>query len=382
MYNLDAHGAFIANRVRMKAYREALRRSVKTDAVVLDIGTGTGIFALLACKMGARRVYAVEPDDIIQIARNLAMANGYADRIEFFQALTTQIDLPERADVIVSDIRRPLPIFGLPIPAIMDARRRFLAPGGTLIPQSDTLWAAIVAAPRLHRRHLGVWENRKFGFNWGPTQELAINRWRLCQMGPEKLLVPPQCWGKLDYTTVETPNLTGEITWQMDRPGRAHGLLLWFDAELAPGLGFSNAPGAPKLVYGQAFLPWPHAVALAENDLVAVSLAGYLVGEDYFWNWHTHVQEPGKAESPKAVFRQSSFLGLPLSPGKIEQMSQSHLPELNQEGQIDRFILERMNGQSSIMEIARQVAARFPSRFPQVPEALSRVQELSGKYSR
>ena len=107
--------------------------------------------------MGARRVYAIEPDDIIQVARDLAAANGYADRIEFFQALSTQVNLPERADVIISDIRGPIPLFGLAIPAIIDARRRFLAPGGILIPRSDTLWAAVVTAPHLYRRYLGVW---------------------------------------------------------------------------------------------------------------------------------------------------------------------------------------------------------------------------------
>jgi hypothetical protein len=63
-------------------------------------------------------------------------------------------------------------------------------------------------------------------------------------------------------------------------------------------------------------------------------------------------------------------------------MNQSHLPELNETGQIERFILEHMDGQHSLEEIARQVAARFPSRFTQASEALGRVQELSRKYSR
>lgn len=382
MYSLDTHGAFIANSVRMNAYRKALRRVVRPDAVVLDLGTGTGIFALLACQMGARRVYAIEPDDIIQVARDLAAANGYADRIVFFQAISTQINLPERADVIVSDIRRPLPLFGLPLPSIIDARRRFLAPGGVLIPRSDTLWAAVITAPYLYRRHLGVWGGGKFGLNWAAARELAINSWRLFQVGPDKLLVPAQCWGRLDYTTVASPNLTGELSWEIDRPGTAHGLLVWFDAELAPGLGFSNAPGTPKLVYGQAFLPWPLPVALVAGDRVTVSLAGHLVGEEYVWNWQTRIEEPGKAEPPKADFRQSSFLGLPLSPAMIKQMSQGHHPKLNEAGQVDRFILEQMDGHHSLEEIARQVAARFPSRFAQAPEALGRVQELSRKYSR
>mgnify|MGYP001184895145 CR=1 FL=1 len=72
----------IADRVRMDAYVRALRQAVVPGSVVIDIGTGTGIFAMLACQFGARRVYAIEPDDAIQVAREIAAANGFADRID------------------------------------------------------------------------------------------------------------------------------------------------------------------------------------------------------------------------------------------------------------------------------------------------------------
>jgi type I protein arginine methyltransferase len=382
MYSIYAFGTFIANRVRMDAYRQALRWAIQSESVVLDIGTGTGIFALLALKMGARRVYAIEPDGVIQVARDLAAANGFASRIEFFQALSTQINLPERADVIISDIRGSLPFHKQGLAAIIDARRRFLAPGGILIPRCDTLWAAVVADPRLYRRYLGIWDGKKFKLDFTAVRNMAVNNVQRFHVGPEKLLASPQCWGRLDYSTLANPNLKGEITWEIDRPGTAHGLVIWFDTELAPGLGFSNAPGAPKLIYAQTFFPWPRPVNLRQGDRVAVSLAAHLAGEDYLWNWNTRIQEPGPAERLKAEFRQSSFLGLPLSPAIFEHMGQNHLPELNEAGLIDRFILEQMDGQSSLAEIARQLVAKFPSRFIGAPEALGRVQELSGKYSR
>ncbi|MDH3444335.1 MAG: 50S ribosomal protein L11 methyltransferase, partial [Deltaproteobacteria bacterium] len=56
MYSIFDYGSMIADHVRMDAYARALRRAVTADSVVLDIGTGTGIFALLACQFGARRV--------------------------------------------------------------------------------------------------------------------------------------------------------------------------------------------------------------------------------------------------------------------------------------------------------------------------------------
>src|SRR5262245_21451987 len=105
MYSVAMYGRMIRDSARTDAYAEALRRLVKPDSIVLDIGAGTGIFSLLACRFGARRVYAVEPADAIQIAREIAAANGYADRIEFIQKLSTEITLPEQADVIIYDLR-------------------------------------------------------------------------------------------------------------------------------------------------------------------------------------------------------------------------------------------------------------------------------------
>ena len=89
----------IADHVRMAAYEQALRRTVRPDSVVVDIGTGTGIFSLLACQFGARKVYAIEPDSAIEVAREIAAANGYQDRITFIQDLSTAVTLPEGADV-------------------------------------------------------------------------------------------------------------------------------------------------------------------------------------------------------------------------------------------------------------------------------------------
>jgi len=147
-YDLHSFGRMIADRVRTDAYAEALRRAVRPGSVVLDIGTGTGIFSLLACRFGAERVYAVEPSDTIQAAREVARASGCGDRIELLQALSTRIDLPRRADVIVSDIRGVLPLHQRIIPSLADARERLLAPGGVLIPRRDTVRAASTGAAR------------------------------------------------------------------------------------------------------------------------------------------------------------------------------------------------------------------------------------------
>ena len=68
-YSILDYGDMVNDRARTAPFVEALRQAVKPGDVVLDIGTGAGIFALLACRFGAARVYAVEPNDAIEVAK-------------------------------------------------------------------------------------------------------------------------------------------------------------------------------------------------------------------------------------------------------------------------------------------------------------------------
>lgn len=200
-------------------------------------------------------------------------------------------------------------------------------------------------------------------------------------MGPECLLAEPRPWADLDYTRPIPPSHKGTADFRIGRRGTGHGLAVWFDAELAEGIRFSNAPGQPRLIYGMAFFPWPKEVALEEGDTVSVALRADLVGDDYVWGWHSRVAGAGSG-APKAEFRQSTFQGKPLSPESLRRVADSYRPDLGEDGQIDRFILERMDGQRSLGEIAGELAERYPARFRSARDALTRVGELSEKYSR
>lgn len=380
MYSIAAYGNMIADRVRMEAYIQALGQAVKPGAVVVDIGTGTGIFALQACRLGARRVYAIEPAAAIQVARDMAADNGYADRIQCLQQLSTRVTLPEPADVIVSDLRGVLPLFGQHLPAIIDARRRLLAADGTLIPQRDTLRAAIVESPELYRHHLSSWDTHRYGFDTRAARRIVLNTWCKARLTPEQLLVEPQSWATLDYPTLASPDVRADVTWVISRAGTGHGVGVWFDTTLLEGVGFSNAPQAPELIYSNAFFPWDTPVALAVGDRVRLVLQADLVGADYVWCWQTRVWGKGKAAQVKADFAQSTFFGQPVSPAQLRKGDRAYIPTLNEDGQIDRCILTLMDGQTPLSDIVLQITKQFPTRFATCQAALTHIGELSCKY--
>src|SRR4029077_3652773 len=147
MYSLDEFGEMIGDTLRFPAYCEAIARAVKPGDSVVDIGSGPGIFALLACKAGAKQVYAIDTESVVEFGRQFAAANGLTGRIEFLRGDSRQILLPERVNVIVSDIRGALPLFGQGIHTLNDARTRLLAENGRMIPERDTFFAALGEGP-------------------------------------------------------------------------------------------------------------------------------------------------------------------------------------------------------------------------------------------
>jgi protein arginine N-methyltransferase 1 len=281
--------------------------------------------------------------------------------------------------VIVSDLRGVLPLFRNHIPSIADARERFLAPGGQLIPLGDTLWVALVDARELYERHVIQSKDRVVELDVEAARRIVINTWRKGRIETEQLLVEPKCWATLDYATIEDPDVSGRATWTLTRAGTCYGLLIWFDTTLADGVGFSNAPGKPALIYGGGFFPWPDPVSLDIGDTIEIALRADLVGEDYVWRWDARIAD--SKEQLKSDFKQSTFQGNPFSPATLKKRVNSYIPELTEDGEIDRFILSLIDGRTSQGDIARRVVERFPARFAKWQEALPRLGELSQKYS-
>ncbi len=382
MYSIINYGSMVSDSVRTNAYADALRKVVTPDSVVLDIGTGPGFFAVLACQLGARRVFAIEPDNVIEIGRQIARANHCADKIQFICDLSFRVSLPEPVDVIISDLRGLMPWFQKNLPAILDAKKRFLSPIGTLIPARDMVWATLVDSPELYSPYVDPWCSKPLGVDLAAARQFAVNLWKKGQkVQPSQLLGEPQMWATLNYASIEDVNASATISWSLGKSGTAHGILIWFDTVLHEGIGFSNYPADPQLIYGNAFFPFSAPAELSEGDTVVVDLRATLVGEDYVWTWKTIVSS-GNPPRARIEMTQSTFFACPLSREQVAARSEDYVASLGEDGQIDRTVLDLMDGKRTLAQISEQLRERFPARFSTVHEALAKVGELSARYSR
>lgn len=377
-YSVAAYGRMILCEPRMSSYAEALRDAITPGCRVIDIGAGSGIFSLLACQYGAGSVVAIEPDPSVELLRAAAKANGFEDRITIFEGLSTDYDGP-KADVVISDLRGCLPLFEHHVASIVDARDRLLVPGGTLIPARDRLHVALVHDADLHRSCIEPWLHNAFGIDLSDGHRFAANQSFKTYLTPIELMSVPQEIALIDYTVITDPNLSVAFVLTPEGAGDAHGFLVWFDAELGPGIGFSNAPGEPEQVYGQTFFPFERPITLADGDRIAVKLRANLIDGSYIWSWTSKLQRSG-ASSPELTYRQSTFLSMILPPARLAERNSSFVPQQLSSQAVDRHCLSLIDGKTSLGDIAVAVRDAFPDRFANAAAALDHVSIVVGRY--
>lgn len=103
--NLMVIGECLLDARRTKAFKYAINEVIRPGDVVLDVGTGSGILAMFAATLGAKRVYGVEiAHDIAKFAKQNIVANGFSDKIEIINADMKKFNFPHSVDVVIMEL--------------------------------------------------------------------------------------------------------------------------------------------------------------------------------------------------------------------------------------------------------------------------------------
>jgi hypothetical protein len=133
-------------------------------------------------------------------------------------------------------------------------------------------------------------------------------------------------------------------------------------------------------VYGQSVLWWPSSLSLSASDTVTVRLRADFAGDEYIWRCETRVVDRCGGET--AAFKQSTWNAASVSVDRLRRRASTFVPMLTDEGQIDAQILQLMTQGRSLMDIAQEIVAVFPSSFASIEAALTRVGNVSERYSK
>lgn len=236
---LKSHEILLTDSERNRKFYDALRARIKPGSKVLDIGAGTGIWAVAAAKLGAERVVAVERDEmLIGVIKLLTKEHGLDDRVEAVCASSFDLSTELEFDVVVSETIGCVGYDEGIVEIMADSRRRFLRKGGNIIPETISLYAA---AARLNTHRDNVPTGMDFDFaalvrmNFNSPTILERRRDAMLLTRPARLI-------STDLRKADaTPSLTNlRAAWDMPGEMRPDCIIVWVESRLATGIRLST----------------------------------------------------------------------------------------------------------------------------------------------
>jgi type II protein arginine methyltransferase len=269
------HFRMMNDRPRNRAYDAALRRAVTPGSHVLEIGTGSGLLALMAARAGAALVTTCEMVEIVaEAAADIVARNGYGERVKVIAKKSTElqvgVDLPRPADVLLSEILGDRLLSEDVLRSTADARRRLTKPDAILIPRGVSAIARLVGGA-FFAESASV--GRVEGFDLTPFNRFTPSTISISmESGKFDSLSDDLEAFRFDLRQTEHGPGEARLHFSVSRTGTCLGVLQWLRLELHDDIVFENAPAeqiAPS-AWRQVFHPFAAPIAVQPGQPVAV----------------------------------------------------------------------------------------------------------------
>ena len=289
----DFHHSMLVDRVRVESFMRAILATVQPGDVVVDIGTGTGILSAFAAIAGAKHVYAIEREPIIDVAREIVDRNGLADRVSFIEGSSLEIELPRRGDVLVSETIGNAAFDEGITRWYRDALDRLLVPGARVIPRRLALEASLLTVPKDYEQ-IDRWAHPLMTLDLTPLRRVAVNNLLWAEISPAHQVSCVVTVVDCDLTDAPV-SMGGDVSFTATTEGEVHGIGVWFDADLDGRTPISNRPPNAVPSWEQGFLPFAEPITVSPGDDVSASIT--IDDDGATWSWNI---EGGETQSTRA----------------------------------------------------------------------------------
>jgi len=253
---VDVHRRMIEDTARVDAYAAAIAATVKPGMVVVDAGTGTGLLAVMAAKAGAT-VYAIDNTDVLDIAQQVIQASGVADRVTLIRGDFAQVELPEPADLVVTETFGALALAEGAARDLAAGTTRWLKQDGLVLPGRIDLFFTPLVGDAVYNNAVGIFDT-VHGVDLHPLRGVASLRGATLSVTEDQVLPTSEPAMTLAFPGQEGG--TGSVSVDVD--GVIGGFAGWFDLHLAPGHVLSTSPMAPHTHWRQLVMPWAELTTL------------------------------------------------------------------------------------------------------------------------
>jgi len=267
------HFVIVRDERRNAAYDAALRRAIRPGSRVLEIGTGTGLLAMMAARAGAAEVITSEMTPAIaEAAREIVARNGFADRVRVIakhsDKLDVEADLHGPVDVLVSEIVSNN-LLGQDVLATHErAVRDLLKPGGRVIPARGSIRVALAEDLRDDQERLGEID----GFDLSPFNTL-MRPVRQIRVGRERLKLRSEAADLFEFdfgaSQFRAPARASAAC--VATGGRVNGIAQWIALDMDGDTRYENRPAQDTTsCWAVLFHPLPRTIDASPEQEIRV----------------------------------------------------------------------------------------------------------------
>ena len=242
------HFEMLNDEKRNEAFQRALKNAITPETVVLDIGSGTGLLAMMAARAGAKETVTCEMvPQLAELARDTVALNGLADRIITLDKKSTSLvigyQMVRKASLLVTEtVDCGLLGEGI-VSSIAHAKANLLTDDAQIVPCAATVYAMVVESPRLRNLNMA---RTAAGFDVS-----LINRYATAQYFPVRLdafeytaLTEPFAVFNFDFVKGTITPERRTMSLSAKRDGTAQCVIFWFNMQLDRENAISNEPGS------------------------------------------------------------------------------------------------------------------------------------------
>ncbi|KAN0109741.1 protein arginine N-methyltransferase [Russula decolorans] len=274
------HEEMLKDTVRTGSYRAAIINNphLFKDKTVLDVGCGTGILSMFAAKAGASHVVGIDMSNIIDQAVKIVEANGFKDTITLVKGKLEDTELPiKQFDIIISEWMGYFLLYESMLDTVLEARDRYLKPGGLIFPDHATLYVAAIEDQEYKEEKINFWDN-VYGFDFSCIKDIALREPLVDTVELKAVATDPCILKRIDLTTAKKEDLTFSAPFELlaTRTDFVHAFLAWFDISFDcthKKVSFSTGPHAKYTHWKQTVFYTPHTLRISEGEKIVGKLA-------------------------------------------------------------------------------------------------------------
>ncbi|KXH73845.1 MAG: hypothetical protein AM326_10335 [Candidatus Thorarchaeota archaeon SMTZ-45] len=249
--------SLLGQRSRLDKFHQAIRNVVKKGDYVVDIGTGSGVLAILAAKAGANRVTAIDVNpESLDYARKAVMMNSVENIIDFFEGSFSDFIPIEKADVVICEMLSSIMLVEQQIPACHHAVEYVLKIDGVILPQEITVFIVPVESSE-------IWERFYYGNLQFPRVVQTVTPSAIRDLADMEILETFDLMNLKEKTVVDRT-----LHFKAVDSGTVHGLVGVFESKLWNNIHLQMEDG-----WKQLFIPLVNPIEVEEGEAFSIQVS-------------------------------------------------------------------------------------------------------------